>query len=114
MNDYLDTYKKFEDVKEVKDYIDEVTKLRQYYSTQQFDKMIEHIRNIMVNHPMESLSWNNTHPVQPISYQDYYQNAEVFMQVQGAKIITSKVVDYSQRLLPNEVAFILHAITRLE
>ena len=114
MNDYLDTYKKFEDVKEVKDYIDEVTKLRQYYSTQQFDKMIEHIKNIMVNHPMESLSWNITHPVQPISYQDYYQNAEVFMQVQGARIIASKVANYAQRLFPNEVESVITILNMLK
>ena len=53
MNDYLDVYKKFEDVKEVKDYIDEVTKLRQYYYTQQYDRMIEHIKSIMGNHPVQ-------------------------------------------------------------
>lgn len=107
MNDYLDVYKKFEDVKEVKDYIDEVTKLRQYYYTQQYDRMIEHIKSIMGNHPVESSAWNITHTVKPITYLEYYQNAEVFMQVQGARIIASKVANYAQRLFPNEVEFII-------
>ena len=36
MLDYLKIYEKFKDVKEVKDYIDDVILLRHYYSTQQF------------------------------------------------------------------------------
>lgn len=114
MNDYLDVYKKFEDVKEVKDYIDEVTKLRQYYYTQQYDRMIEHIKSIMANHPVESSAWNFTHTVKPTTYQEYYQNAEVFMQAQGAKIVASKITNYAQRLFPNEIVFIESIIKSME
>lgn len=39
MTDYLKIYEKFKDVKEVKDYLDDVILLRQYYVSQQFGKM---------------------------------------------------------------------------
>lgn len=39
MNDYLNIYEKFKDVKEVADYIDDVNTLRYYYRTQQFMMM---------------------------------------------------------------------------
>ena len=44
MKDYLEIYEKFKDIKELKDLIDEVNELRHYYSTQQFNRMQEHIK----------------------------------------------------------------------
>ena len=106
MNDYLEIYKKFDDVKEIKDYIDDVMKLRQYYYTQQYDKMIEHINSLKMKYFLDSVAWNGTHTIMPTTYQEYYQNAELFMQAQGAKIIASKVADYAKRLSPDEIAFV--------
>lgn len=39
MNDYLTTFEQHKDIKEIADLIDEVRKLREYYCTQQFDRM---------------------------------------------------------------------------
>ena len=43
MTYYLKIYEKFKDVKEVKDYIDDVILLRHYYATQQYSQMQNHI-----------------------------------------------------------------------
>ena len=106
MTDYLKIYEKFKDVKEVKDYIDDVILLRQYYASQQFDKMQEHIQKLMVKYIVETIVWNSANPDMPQTYAQSYINAENFLQMQGAKIITEKVKDYAQRLNESEKTFI--------
>ena len=106
MLDYLKTYEKFKDVKEVKDYIDDVILLRHYYSTQQFAQMQEHIRKLTIEYPVEALVWNIGHPIMPDTYEQAYINAEGFMQVQGAVIIAKKVTHYVQHLSEDEAKFV--------
>ena len=106
MTDYLKIYEKFKDVKEVKDYIDDVILLRHYYATQQYAQMQDHIRKLTIEYPVEALVWNIGHPIMPNTYEQAYINAENFMQVQGAKIIAEKVKDYAQRLNEGEKTFI--------
>ena len=43
MNDYLEILRYYKDEKDIFDLIDEVQKLRFYYSTSQYDLMIKHI-----------------------------------------------------------------------
>lgn len=114
MADYLDIYKKFKDVKEVKEYIDDVSLLRQYYATWQFDKMQDHIRKLMNKYLVETLVWNTVNTSQPTSVEQSYINAENFLQMQGAKIIAGKVKDYAQRLNEGENTFIESLITPME
>ena len=106
MIDYLEIYKKFKDVKEVKDYIDDVILLRHYYATQQYSQMQEHIRKLMNKYLVETLVWNTVNTYQPTTVEQSYINAENFLQMQGAKIITEKVKDYAQRLNEGEKTFI--------
>ena len=47
ITDYLKIYEKFKDVKEVKDYIDDVILLRHYCATRQYPQMQDHIRKLM-------------------------------------------------------------------
>ncbi|MBP3936643.1 MAG: hypothetical protein IK954_03555 [Clostridia bacterium] len=104
MTDYLKTYEKFKDVKEVKDYIDDVILLRQYYVSQRYDKMQEHIQKLMNKYFVETAVWNSVNHYQPTTAEQSYINAESFLQTQGAKIITKTVKNYAQRLSKDEAS----------
>ena len=106
MTDYLEIYEKFKDVKEVKDYIDDVIHLRHYYATQQYSQMQDHIRKLMNKYLVETLVWNTVNTSQPTTVDQSYINAENFLQVQGAKIIVKKAKDYAQRLTEDEKKFV--------
>lgn len=106
MTDYLKIYEKFKDVKEVKDYIDDVILLRHYYATQQYSQMQNHIRKLMNKHLVETLVWNTVNTSQPTTVEQSYINAENFLQMQGAKIIVEKVKDYAQSLAEDEKTFV--------
>ena len=106
MLDYLKIYEKFKDVKEVKDYIDDVILLRHYYSTQQFAQMQEHIRKLTIEYPVEALVWNIGHSIMPNTYEQAYINAENFLQVQGAIIVAKTVTHYVQHLSEDEAKFV--------
>lgn len=106
MTDYLKIYEKFKDVKEVKDYIDDVILLRHYYAIQQYSQMQDHIRKLMNKYLVETLVWNTVNTSQPTTVEQSYFNAENFLQVQGAKIIVEKAKDYAQHLNKGEKKFI--------
>ena len=48
--DYLDQYKKYKDIKEIYEFIDDVLKLRSLYSTMQYDEMLKHIQYLMTKY----------------------------------------------------------------
>lgn len=106
MNDYLDIYKKFEDVKDIRDYIEEVKKLRDYFSSKQYEKMYEHICGLTKKYALEAIVWNIINPYMPTTYEQAYHNAENFMCVKGAELITIKVMDYASRLSNEEQTFV--------
>lgn len=106
MTDYLKIYEKFKDVKEVKDYIDDIILLRHYYATQQFTQMQDHIHKLMNKHIVETLAWNTVNTFQPTTIEQSYINAESFLQLEGAIIITKSVKNYAQRLTKGEIAFV--------
>ena len=106
MTDYLKIYEKFKDVKEVKDYIDDVILLRHYYTTQQYSQMQDHIRKLTMKHPLETITWNTINRIMPNTYEQAYINAENFMQVQGAIIVAKTVTHYVQQLTEDEAEFV--------
>ena len=106
MTDYLKIYEKFKDVKEVRDYIDDVIHLRHYYATQQYSQMQDHIRKLMNKYLVETLVWNTVNTSQPTTVEQSYINAENFLQMQGSKIVVEKIKDYVQRLNESEKIFI--------
>ena len=114
MTDYLKIYEKFKDVKEVKDYIDDVILLRHYYATQQYSQMQDHIRKLMNKYLVETLVWNAVNTSQPTTVEQSYINAENFLQMQGAKIIVENAKDYAQRLNEGEKTFIESMIKLME
>ena len=106
MTDYLKIYEKFNDVKEVKDYIDDVILLRHYYTTRQFTQMQDHIRKLTIKYPLEAITWNTVNRVMPNTYEQSYINAENFLKVQGAIIVAKTVNHYIQHLTEDEAAFV--------
>ena len=106
MADYLKIYEKFKDIKEVKDYIDDVIHLRHYYATLQYFQIHDHIRTLMNKYLAETLAWNAVNTSQPTTVEQSYINAENFLQVQRAKIIAEKVKDYAQRLTKYETSYL--------
>ncbi len=106
MTDYLKIYEKFKDVREVKDYIDDVILLRHYYATQQYSQMQDHICKLMNKYIVETFAWNAVNTSQPTTVEQSYINAENFLQTQGAKTITKTVKNYAQRLSKEEIEFV--------
>ncbi len=103
--DYLELYKKFNEVKDIADYIDDVEKLRCYYGTQQYQLMIAHINFLTKKYPVETRIWNLRNTSMPTTEFEAYQNAEGFMKLQGAKLIVSKVINYQEYLSPEEKSY---------
>ena len=114
MTDYLKIYKQFKDVKEVRDYIDDVIHLRHYYAIQQYSQMQDHIRKLTMKYPLEAITWNTVNRIMPNTYEQAYINAENFLQVQGAIIVVKTVNHYVQQLTENEAAFIESIIKPME
>ena len=114
MTDYLKIYEKFKDVREVKDYIDDVILLRHYYATQQYSQIQDHICKLMNKYIVETFAWNAVNTSQPTTVEQSYINAENFLQTQGAKIIAEKVKDYAQRLNDGEKTIIESLIKPME
>lgn len=106
MNDYLEIFGKFKEIKEIRDYTDEVEKLRIYFRNQQYQQIQEHILSLTQKYFIDTFSWNLVHQNMPTTYHQAYINAENFMQMQGAKLVVEKVIDFQNRLSQDEIAFI--------
>ena len=98
MKDYLEILNQYRDIKEICDLIDDVQKLRFYYSTQRFDLMLQHIGQLTLKYPMETASWNSVNIQPPTSYDQHYQNAEEFLKTKGYSILFEKGYGISQYL----------------
>ena len=114
MNDYLNSLEPYKDNKEISDLIDEVKKLREYYYTQRYDKMQEHINKLMLKYLAETITWNAIHPIKPITHQESYINAEVFLRAKGIHILLDKSLKRRDQLTSEELALIESSISPTE
>ena len=114
MNDYLTTFEQSQDIKEIADLIDEVKKLRLYYSTQQYDAMCRHIQALTMKYLVETLAWNTTHQTLPTTAQQSYINAETFLRLKGISVLFQKGIKTQEQLSADEAAFIESTIKPLE
>lgn len=110
MNDYLTTFEQYKDVKDIADLTDEVKKLREYYYTQQYDAMQQHIHSLMTKYLFETVAWNSTHKTMPMTVQQSYINAETFLRLKGFSLLLEKGVKQQDRLTSEELAFIQSTI----
>lgn len=114
MNDYLELFEKFKNEKDIVDLIDDVKKLRFYYSTQQYDSMLQHIKELTRKYALETFAWNSVNKVQPITYDQSYHNAEVFLRSKGLIMLIKKGYDLSQHLKQEEINYIQQLIKSME
>ena len=103
MNDYLEVLKSYKDVKDVFDLIDDVQKLRFYYSNQQYEKMTQHIRNLVAKYPIDAGFWNLFNRIMPDTYDQAYQNAENFLRFKGFKLLLEKGYNLSKHITQEEI-----------
>ena len=103
MNDYLEVLKGYKDVKDVFDLVDDVQKLRFYYSNGQFEAMMQHIRNLVAKYPIDAGVWNLFHPYMPNTYEEAYASAESFLRGKSFKLLLEKGYDLSQHLTQEEI-----------
>ena len=103
MNDYLEILNNYKDVKDVFDLVDDVQKLRFYYSTQQYEAMMQHIRNLVAKYPIDAEVWNFFHPNMPNTYDQAYMSAENFLRGKGFAMLLKKGYDLSKHLKQEEI-----------
>ena len=106
MSDYLDIFERYKDFKEISDLVDEIKKLREYYYTQQYDKMQQHINKLTGKYLIETLTWNATHPSMPTTVQQAFLNAENFLRLKGFSLLFEKGINLKEHLTSEELAFI--------
>lgn len=114
MNDYLNTFEQYKDIKEIADLIDDVKKLREYYHTQQYDRMQQHINELTGKYLIETLTWNASHPSMPTTVQQAYLNAENFLRLKGFSLLLEKGVKLQDQLTSEELVFIESTIRPME
>ena len=114
MNDYLIAFEQYKDIKEIADLIDEIKKLREYYHTQQYDRMQQHINELTGKYLIETLTWNASHPSMPTTVQQAYLNAESFLRLKGISVLLQKGIKTQDQLSAEEAAFIESAIRPME
>lgn len=89
--DWLEQYKSYQNIKEVRDYIENVQKLRFLYQTMNYKEMQQHIGDLMRKYRMESVIWNTTNNIMPQTYEQMYRNAEAFLQTVGVQLLIEKL-----------------------
>lgn len=114
MNDYLGFLEQYKDFKEISDLVDEIKKLREYYYTQQYDEMQQHINKLTGKYLIETLTWNATHPSMPTTVQQAYLNAETFLRLKGFSLLLEKGIKLQEQLTSEELAFIESTIKPIE
>lgn len=106
MTDFVEILNSYKDSKDVLDFIDDVQKLRFYYSTQQFEEMLKHIYHLTIKYSSETIIWNSINRNQPIDYNQAYQNAENFLRAKGFSMLIQKGYYLSHYLNQEDIAFI--------
>ena len=114
MNDYLTTFEQHKDIKEIADLIDEVKKLRFYFSTQQYDAMQQHIQSLTTKYLIETLAWNSTHKTMPTTAQQSYINAETFLRLKGISVLLQRGIKTQEQLSAGEADYIRTTIKPME
>lgn len=106
MNDYVNEFHKYKDIKEIADIIDEVNKLREYYFTRQYGLMHQHIEALTKKYFTETFLWNSTHQAMPTTTEQAYGNAETFLRLKGLSVLIKNGIDLRNQLTEQENAFI--------
>ena len=112
--DYLQELEKYKDLKDIKDFVDDVHKLREYYSTRQYDAMSQHIWNLMIKYAKETVTWNITNTKMPTTPDESYINAENFLRLKGFSMLIQKGINLQNKLNQQELNLINNWINKSE
>lgn len=112
--DYLQEIEKYKDFKDIKDFVDDVHKLREYYSTRQYDAMSQHIWNLMIKYAKETVAWNFTNTKMPTNSDESYINAENFLRLKGYSLLIEKSISLQNKLNQQELNLINNWINKSE
>ena len=112
--DYLQELDKYKDFKDIKDFIDDVHKLRDYYSCRQYDAMSQHILNLMIKYAKETVMWNLASTKMPTTPDESYINAENFLRLKGFSILIQKGIKIQNQLTQQELNIIQNWLKPME
>ena len=114
MEDNIEIFERYKSIREIADLIDDITKLREYYYSKQYDKMQQHINDLTHKYIVETLTWNAAHPSMPTNPQQAYLNAENFLRLKGFSVLLKSGIKTSEKLSADEIAFIESTIKPME
>lgn len=106
MNDYLRILSYYRDTNDVLDLINDIQILWDYYSTNQYDKMLKHIQHLTMKYSLEAFIWNSINRNQPLDYNQVYLNAENFLRAKGFAMLMQKGYDLCQLVKQDEIVCI--------
>jgi len=75
---------------------EEIKELRKLYSTQEFEKMMQHINKLTQKYLFETFTWNSVNKIMPQTFEQQYINAERFLNAQSIRILTEKGIKIIQ------------------
>ena len=87
MGDDLSAFERYKSIKEIADLIDDIKKLREYYSSKQYDEMQKHIACLTIKYLFDTITWNAVNSDMPTNYEQAYNNAEQFLRSKGINIL---------------------------
>lgn len=109
MSDFRATLQTFKDIKEIKDLLDDVDKLRALYYYNRFEEMKRHIFDLTNKYFIERVLWNTANRNNMPAEDDYRQqfiNAENFLIIQGFKKLNELRKDWRKALTEDEITLI--------
>lgn len=117
MSNFEATLKIYKDIKDIKEVLDDIDKLRAFYYYRNFEEMKKHIRELSNKYFIERIEWNAVNksnvPVEN-DYTQHFINAESFLIVQGFKRLNELRKDWRKILTEEEISFIESMIKPME
>ncbi len=117
MSDFSATLEIFKDIKEIKDLLDDIYKLRVLYYNKRFEEMKRHIFDLTNKYFIERVLWNTANRNNMPAKDDYHQqfiNAENFLTIQGFKKLNELHKDWRKALTEDEITLIESMIKPME
>lgn len=117
MSDFRAILETFKDIKEIKDLLDDVDKLRALYYYNRFEEMKRHIFDLTNKYFLERVLWNTANRNNMPAEDDYRQqfiNAENFLIIQGFKKLNKLRKDWRKALTKDEITLIESMIKPME
>ena len=117
MSDFSAALETFKDIKEIKDLLDDIDKLRALYYYNRFEEMKRHIFDLTNKYFTERVLWNTANRNNMPAENDYRQqfiNAENFLIIQGFKKLNELRKDWRKDLTEDEISLIESIIKPME